>query len=62
MQNFAEQIRDINFKDKLNDAWSKRKPFAEFMFILDKFPEFRKLWFAFKEQRFIEWIENQLNH
>ena len=62
MQNFAEQINDINFAIKLNDALRKKKPFAEFSFTLDKFGEYRELWFAFKEQRFIEWIQNQLNH
>ncbi len=62
MKNFAEQLKDINFLVKLNDALSEKKLFADFKFTLDISGEYRELWFAFKEQRFTEWKQNQLNH
>jgi hypothetical protein len=59
MADFAEQVNDINLRNKFIDALNRKKPFSQFKLAIDYSPE-RQNWFDFKNKRFIEWTEKQL--
>ncbi len=61
MQDFIETVSSKRLQDKLLQAIEGRKPFANFSFQIDNSGEFRELWFAFKNQRMIEWVTDQLS-
>lgn len=60
MVDFAEQVTTIKLQDQLFRALNKRGPFREFKFVIDNSGDFREQWFAFKNQRYIEWVVQQL--
>ena len=60
MADFAEQITERELQDKLLNALNRKKPFREFMFVIDNAGEQRKSWFNFKNKRYVEWTEKQL--
>ncbi len=60
MADFAEQLSDHNLRDKLIQALNRNKPFREFKFVIDNSREHRQSWFDFKDKRYIEWIEEQV--
>jgi len=49
MEDFKNEIKDEQFKEKLNEALNKRKPFQNFKYLIDT-SEFRESWFAFKQK------------
>jgi hypothetical protein len=61
MADFAEQLADEKLQSKLIHALNNKKPFSGFKFIIDNEDEQRQNWFAFKNKRYIEWTEEQLN-
>ncbi len=60
MLDFAQEISDLKFKNRLLFALEKRKPFREFKYLIDE-SDYREDWFAFKAQRYIEWTARQVN-
>jgi hypothetical protein len=62
MKEFAENVDDPITKLKLLDALSAYKPFANFRAKIDRSGEYRKEWFDFKESKYYEWIEEQLEN
>ena len=61
MADFTEQLQDRNpLKNKLIDALNKRKPFREFMFLIDNSGPYRKAWFAFKNAQLNQWVMDKL--
>ncbi len=61
MADFTEQLADERLQSKLIHALNNKKPFSGFKFIIDNEDEQRQNWFAFKNKRYIEWTEEQLN-
>ena len=59
MADFAEKVSDKYLRNKLIEALHSNKPFRAFKFTIDNSPE-RQNWFAFKNNRYIEWTEDQL--
>ncbi|MEO8414575.1 MAG: UPF0158 family protein [Ginsengibacter sp.] len=60
MADFTEQLTDSKLQDKLVNALNKNRPFREFKFVIDNSGEQRQRWFDFKNERYIEWTEEQL--
>jgi len=60
MVDFAEQLTDLNLKNKLITALNRKKPFRGFKFVIDYAGVQRQAWFDFKNKRYIEWTEQQL--
>jgi hypothetical protein len=60
MADFAEQVSNRRLQDKLIRALEKRGPFREFKFVIDDSGEYRDAWFAFKQQKYEEWVMRQL--
>lgn len=59
MENFAYSLSDINFRDKILERLSRRKPFHHFKVLIDYSP-YRQAWFDFRQQSYIDWVKKQL--
>lgn len=60
MADFAEQLPNTRLQEKLFRALDKRGPFREFKYVIDNSGQFREEWFAFKNQRYVDWVSQQL--
>ena len=60
MADFTEQVLDKRLQQQLINALDKKKPFREFKVIIDNAGSYREKWFAFRDQRYIEWTEEQI--
>ena len=49
MEDFKNQINDNYFKEKLNEALNRRKPFQNFKYLIDN-SDYREDWFEFKHK------------
>jgi len=62
MVEFAETVKDIHLKGKLNIALDGKGAFRRFKNILSDYPEEQERWFAFKEERMrheaIDWLNS----
>jgi Uncharacterised protein family (UPF0158) len=61
MEDFAEEMSDARLQGKLFTALNRKHPFREFKFVIDNSGEYRNAWFEFKNKRYFEWVENQIN-
>ena len=61
MAEFAESVEDPIIQTKLITALEGHKPFANFKIQVDHSGEYRQKWFAFKTQKYIEWVPEQLS-
>jgi len=57
MEDFTYTIDDDNVRNVLQKALNRPKPFANFKYDLDDFPDFRKKYFEFKSMRYIEYVK-----
>jgi hypothetical protein len=60
MSEFASTVKDKSFQSHLFNELQKSKPFSKFKNAIDNSVTYRNKWFEFKEQKFIEWVEKQL--
>jgi virginiamycin A acetyltransferase len=60
MEDFIETISDKRLADRLAHAISKSKPFRHFKDIVDD-SSYRDKWFRFRDERGIDWIEQQIS-
>lgn len=58
MENYASSVEDPNIQERLLEALVRPKPFWNFKYELEKFPECRKNWFNYKNTRHIQWVKN----
>jgi hypothetical protein len=61
MVDFAEQLTNTKLQDALFRALNKRGPFREFKFVIDNSGDSRQEWFAFRDQRYIDWVTQQVD-
>ena len=60
MAEFVESLPNNRTKIGLLTALEGRKPFANFKHQINNSGEYREQWFAFRTQKNIEWIQNEL--
>lgn len=60
MEDFAESIDDGTLKERLFRSLSRPKPFSIFKWEIDNSGPYREQWFAFRDERNREWVEEQL--
>ena len=60
MENFISNIDDIPTHNKFIEAISRKKPFANFSYLLHYYPELREQWFAYKSERYIDYVKEQI--
>ncbi len=61
MEDFVEQLKDATWQKKLNDALDKKKPFSQFKYTLQYSKPIQEQWYAFRDKRYIEWVQEQLS-
>ncbi len=61
MADFAETVEDQKIQDKLMDALNGPKPFRNFKWQIDNSGEYRKKWFDYKTERYIEFVKAQVD-
>jgi len=60
MENFIDDIGDTPIHNKFKDAILRKKPFRCFNDLLLDYPELRKQWFAYKLEKYIESVVEQI--
>jgi len=60
MEDFAEQVSDYRIQDKLFRILSRSKPFRNFKYEIDHYEKLRLEWFAFKQERYEQWVRKNL--
>ncbi len=55
MEQFTEQLPDKIFANKLFNALKRKKPFANFKYLVDNSP-YRQDWFDFRQQRLEQYV------
>jgi hypothetical protein len=61
METFINDIPEENIRQRFEDAIGYKKPFQNFKQLLLNYPELRLQWFAFKTQKYIEWVQEQID-
>ena len=59
MQAFCDQLPDLTFQNKLNEALHNRRPFHEFKYLVENSP-FRQNWFDFKTKKIGNYVYKKL--
>ncbi len=60
METFVAAIGEEKTRQRFEDAISYRQPFQNFKQLLHNYPELRQQWFDHKNQKYIEWVQEQL--
>jgi len=60
MEDFVDDVEDKTIRNLLIDGLGRPKPFHNFKFVIDNSVDYREKWFAYKEKRGCEWIEEQI--
>ena len=60
MEEFANAVDDNALKNSLIAALSRKHPFRNFKNIIDYSGEYRQKWFDFKENKYIEYLIQQI--
>lgn len=50
-----------SLQEKLINALNRSKPFSNFKWIIDNSGDYRQKWFDFKNQKYIEWVEEKIS-
>ncbi|PIP55369.1 MAG: hypothetical protein COX07_00320 [Bacteroidetes bacterium CG23_combo_of_CG06-09_8_20_14_all_32_9] len=60
MVDFAKNVDNARLRNKLINSLHKSKPFRNFKWHIDNSGDYRQKWFDFKNNRYIEFVKNQL--
>lgn len=60
MEDFVNEIPDTRIQAKFENAIQRRKPFQPFKDLLLDYPDLRQQWFAYKDKRNVEYVEEQV--
>jgi hypothetical protein len=60
MEDFVDEIADKRIRERFEDAISYKKPFQNFKQLLLNYPDLREKWFVYKDQRYIDYVKDQL--
>jgi|SRR5665647_974966 len=60
MADFAENVDSVDLRETLIKSLNRKHPFQNFKWVIDNSGPYRQKWFDFKNQRYIEWVEDQL--
>mgnify|MGYP003576476668 CR=1 FL=1 len=62
MEDFAASLPENNTKSRLFQALEGKKPFANFKIQIDRSGWYRDMWFDFRKERLIRWVERQMEY
>ena len=61
MEEFVYSLENNSTKIRFLTALEGRNPFANFKHQIENSGDYRELWFAFRREKNIEWVQNQLS-
>lgn len=61
MEEFVYTLENNSTKIRLLTALEGQKPFANFKHQIDNSGDYRELWFTFRRNKNIEWVQDQLS-
>lgn len=61
IEEFTESVTDTALKEKLLGAIYQKRPFAHFKALVDQSGAYRDKWFKFRDEKMIQWVEEQIN-
>lgn len=61
MEDFISLVADENVRLRFEDAIGYKKPFQNFKQLLCNYPELQKQWFIYKNQRYMEFVQEQID-
>jgi hypothetical protein len=62
MEDFVAAISETGIRQRFQDAISFRRPFQNFKQLLHNYPVLQKQWFDYKNQQYMEWVQEQLEN
>jgi hypothetical protein len=60
MEDFVDDIADKKIRQRFEDAIGYEKPFQNFKQLLLNYPDLRQQWFAYKDQRMLDYVKEQV--
>lgn len=51
MEYFVDEVKDINFQEKLTNVLNRKKPFANFKYLVEN-SDYRQQWFDFRQAKY----------
>lgn len=60
MEDFIAGIPDKKIQERFTNVIQRRNPFQQFKNVLLDYPDLRQQWFAYKDKRYIEYVEKQV--
>jgi hypothetical protein len=60
MDDFIETVDDKRFQERLINALNRNHPFGNFKNLIENSSVYRLEWFAFRDQRYFEWVKQQI--
>lgn len=60
MEDFISMISNENTRLRFEDAIGYKKPFQNFKQLLQNYPDLQNQWFVYKDQRYIEFVQEQM--
>ncbi len=61
MEDFIEAIEDKNVREKFENIIQRKKPFQQFKYLLYDYPALRERWYLCKDDRYKEFMQEQLD-
>ena len=62
MEDFAYSVEDEAIKDRLLKILDRAKPFRNFKYEIDDYPDLREKWFKFKSDRVCKYIKDEIEY
>ncbi|MBN1633415.1 MAG: hypothetical protein JW917_04535 [Ignavibacteria bacterium] len=62
MEDFAHSVEDEAIKERLLKILDRAKPFRNFKYEIDDYPDLREKWFKFKSDRICKYIEEVIEY
>jgi hypothetical protein len=61
MEDFIETVHDKRFQKSLISSLNRNNPFRNFKNLIENSNTYRLKWFAFRDQRYFEWVKQQID-
>ena len=61
IEDFIATVNDNFLKERLSSAIHQKRPFAHFKAQIDRSGVYRDRWFAFRDRKMIEWVQEKLD-
>lgn len=60
MDDFTSTLSDDEFRKNLKSALQRSKPFSNFNHLIENSAAYRKSWYDFKSNKYLEWVREEI--